>query len=84
MLTAEIHVTLKEGVLDPRGTTLKRSLANIGYQGLKEVRMGKLIQLKLELNDDKQKAQALVEELCQKVLTNPVIEQYQFTIGESK
>ena len=83
MLTAEIHVTLKEGVLDPRGTTLKRSLANIGYQGLKEVRMGKLIQLKLELND-KQKAQALVEELCQKVLTNPVIEQYQFTIGEGK
>ena len=83
MLTAEIHVTLKEGVLDPRGTTLKRSLANIGYQGLKEVRMGKLIQLKLDLTD-KQKASALVEELCQKVLTNPVIEQYQFTIGEGK
>jgi len=83
LLTAEIHVTLKEGVLDPQGTTLNRSLENIGYKGLKEVRMGKLIQLKLDL-DDKQKAKELVEELCQKVLTNPVIEQYQFTIGEIK
>lgn len=83
MLTAEIRVTLKEGVLDPQGTTLNRSLENIGYNGLKEVRMGKLIQLKLDLAD-RQKAGELVEELCQKVLTNPVIEQYQFTIGESK
>ena len=83
MLTAEIRVTLKDGVLDPQGTTLNRSLENIGYKGLKEVRMGKLIQLTLDLND-KQKAKELVEELCQKVLTNPVIEQYQFTIGESK
>ena len=83
MLTAEIHVTLRDGVLDPQGTTLNRSLENIGYKGLKEVRMGKLIQLTLDLND-KQKAKELVEELCQKVLANPVIEQYQFTIGESQ
>ncbi|MDP2807935.1 MAG: phosphoribosylformylglycinamidine synthase subunit PurS [bacterium] len=83
MLTAEIRVTLKDGVLDPQGTTLNRSLENIGYKGLKEVRMGKLIQLTLDLSDQAQ-AQKLVEELCRKVLTNPVIEQYQFTIGESK
>ncbi|MDO9391315.1 MAG: phosphoribosylformylglycinamidine synthase subunit PurS [bacterium] len=83
MLTAEIRVTLRDGVLDPQGTTLNRSLENIGYKGLKDVRMGKLIQLTLDLNDRAQ-AQKLVEELCQKVLTNPVIEQYQFTIGESK
>jgi phosphoribosylformylglycinamidine synthase len=83
LLTAEIRVTLKEGVLDPQGTTLNRSLENIGYKGLKEVRMGKLIQLTLDLNDRAQ-AKELVEELCLKVLTNPVIEQYQFTIGEGK
>ena len=83
MLTAEIRVTLRDGVLDPQGTTLNRSLENIGYKGLKDVRMGKLIQLTLDLND-RAKAKELVEELCQKVLTNPVIEQYQFTIGESK
>lgn len=83
MLTAEIRVTLKDGVLDPQGTTLNRSLENIGYKGLKEVRMGKLIQLTLDLSDREQ-AKKLVEELCQKVLTNPVIEQYQFTIGESQ
>ena len=83
MLTAEIRVTLRDGVLDPQGTTLNRSLENIGYKGLKDVRMGKLIQLTLDLSDRAQ-AQKLVEELCQKVLTNPVIEQYQFTIGESK
>ncbi|MBI5804964.1 phosphoribosylformylglycinamidine synthase subunit PurS [candidate division TA06 bacterium] len=82
-MTAEIRVTLRDGVLDPQGTTLNRSLENIGYKGLKDVRMGKLIQLTLDLNDRAQ-AQKLVEELCQKVLTNPVIEQYQFTIGESK
>lgn len=83
MLTAEIRVTLRDGVLDPQGTTLNRSLENIGYKGLKDVRMGKLIQLTLDLSD-RAKAKELVEELCQKVLTNPVIEQYQFTIGESK
>jgi len=83
LLTAEIRVTLKDGVLDPQGTTLNRSLENIGYKGLKEVRMGKLIQLTLDLSDREQ-AKKLVEELCQKVLTNPVIEQYQFAIGESK
>jgi len=83
LLTAEIRVTLRDGVLDPQGTTLNRSLENIGYKGLKDVRMGKLIQLTLDLSDRAQ-AQKLVEELCQKVLTNPVIEQYQFTIGESK
>jgi phosphoribosylformylglycinamidine synthase PurS subunit len=83
LLTAEIRVTLRDGVLDPQGTTLNRSLENLGYKGLKDVRMGKLIQLALDLSDRAQ-AQKLVEELCQKVLTNPVIEQYQFTIGESK
>jgi phosphoribosylformylglycinamidine synthase len=70
-------------VLDPHGTTLKRSMEGIGYQGIGEVRMGKLIQIQFT-ETDRKKVEATVDKLCQEILTNPVIEQYSFTVGESK
>ncbi len=81
MLKAEIYVTLKDGVLDPQGATLQRSLATIGFGGLAGVRMGKFIQVTMD-GHDRQQAEAEIDQMCQKVLTNPVIEQYRFVIRE--
>jgi phosphoribosylformylglycinamidine synthase len=82
VLKAEIYVTLKDGVLDPQGTTLQRSLETIGFGGLRGVRMGKFIEVTLE-GGDRAAAEAEIDQMCRKVLTNPVIEQYRFTISEA-
>lgn len=83
MLLAEIHITLKELVLDPQGTTLKRSMETMGYRDIDDVRMGKFIQVKFN-SDDRKAVEEKVREMCQKILSNPVIEQYSYTIVEAK
>jgi len=83
LLTAEIHVTLKELVLDPQGTTLKRSMETMGYQGIEDVRMGKFIQVRFN-SDDRKEVEEKVKEMCQKILSNPVIEQYSYSLTEGK
>jgi phosphoribosylformylglycinamidine synthase PurS subunit len=82
-LLAEIHITLKELVLDPQGTTLKRSMETMGYQDIEDVRMGKFIQIRFD-TDDRNAVEDRVREMCQKILSNPVIEQYSYTIAEGK
>lgn len=82
MLIAEIRVTLKDGVLDPQGTTLRRSLETLGFAGVGDVRMGKFIRVAFE-HADRQRAEAEADAMCRKVLANPVIEQYQCTIREA-
>ena len=81
MITAEIYITLKPGVLDPQGTTLKRSMETIGYAGLEDVRMGKFIQVRFSGND-RAKAEAAVQKMCQSILANPVIEQFRYQLAE--
>lgn len=83
MLVAEIHITLKELVLDPQGTTLKRSMETMGYKNVDDVRMGKFIQVRFD-SDDRKAVEEKVREMCQKILSNPVIEQYSYTIVEAK
>ncbi|MEN9208513.1 MAG: phosphoribosylformylglycinamidine synthase subunit PurS [Gloeomargarita sp. GMQP_bins_120] len=76
---AEIHITLKPGVLDPAGTAVTRVLQQHHYDGVQQVRMGKLIELTLMAPDQAQ-AQAQVDRICREVLTNPVIETYRFRL----
>jgi len=83
LLTAEIHVTLKELVLDPQGTTLRRSMETMGYQGIEDVRMGKFIQVRFN-SDDRKEVEEKVKEMCQKILSNPVIEQYSYSLTEGR
>jgi len=83
LLVAEIHITLKELVLDPQGTTLKRSMETMGYKNVDDVRMGKFIQVRFD-SDDRKAVEEKVREMCQKILSNPVIEQYSYTIVEAK
>ena len=78
-MKAKVHVRLKEGVLDPQGSAIGRALGQLGFEGVGEVRQGKLIELDLQATDHA-KAQAEVEAMCAQLLANPVIETYSVTI----
>ena len=81
MLEAEIHVTLKKSVLDPQGETVKSALQSLGFGGVQDCRIGKFMVVRLSGADPAQ-ARAQVEEMCRKLLANPVIEEYVFQIRE--
>ena len=76
---ALVHVRLKDGVLDPQGSTIQRALDNMGYQGVKDVRSGKIFEIAFQ-QDQGKKPEDLIDEICRKLLTNPVIEKYNFEI----
>ena len=75
MLKARVHVTLKSGVLDPQGEAVRHALGSLGFDGVGEVRMGKVIEIDLA-DADQDSARARVDEMCRKLLANTVIENY--------
>jgi phosphoribosylformylglycinamidine synthase len=72
MASYEIFVTYKKGIFDPPGATAERALANLGYTEIESVRIGKYI--RMEVTDGTPEAR--VAEMCDKLLANPVIEDY--------
>ncbi len=74
-MKAKIHVTLKNGVLDPQGKAIGHALTNLGFNGVGDVRQGKYIEIELSEND-RAKAEAAVKQMCEKLLANTVIENY--------
>lgn len=68
-----VKVTLKKGVLDPQGKAIGHALETLGYEGIGEVRQGKLIEM--ELADSTSENE--IKEMCEKLLANPVIEDYE-------
>jgi phosphoribosylformylglycinamidine synthase len=78
---ARVHVTLKQGVLDPQGKAIAQSLGALGFDGVGEVRQGKYIELDLA-ETDPERARAQVDAMCAKLLANTVIEDYRIQIGE--
>ena len=68
-------VTLKKDVLDPQGKVVSQTLKNMGYNDVVSVRQGKYFEIELNA-DDKEKAKKVAEEICKKLLTNIVIEDY--------
>ena len=78
-MTAIVNVFLKEGVLDPQGKAAHHALDSLGFEGVKDVRIGKQIVLQLD-TDDKDKAEAEVKEMCETLLANTVIEDYNIEI----
>lgn len=81
MIEAKVYVTLKKTVADPQGLTIKHALESLGNREVEEVRIGKLITLKLNI-DDSQEAESKLNEMCKKLLANPIIEDYKFEIKE--
>ena len=68
-MKAKVHVTLKNGVLDPQGKAVQHALAGLGFSGVEDVRQGKFIELELS-ETDPAKAEAQAEEMCKKLLAN--------------
>jgi len=82
-LKARIYVTLKTGVLDPQGEAVKKSLHVLGYGNVEEVRMGKFVEVDLQAGDPEKARQELME-MSDKLLANPVIENYRVEMVEGE
>ena len=78
-LQVRIFITLKNGVVDPQGITIKGVLESLGYQDIANIRLGKYIQMELN-STSREEAEKDVEEMCDKLLANPVIENYRYEI----
>ena len=78
-MRVKIFVSLKDGVLDPQGKAVERSLHTLGYQEVQDVRMGKYLEIELD-TPSRQAAELRIREMCDKLLANPVIEDYRFEI----
>jgi phosphoribosylformylglycinamidine synthase len=79
-MKARIHVTLKNGVLDPQGKAIGHALGNLGFTGIGEVRQGKFIEIELT-ETDQARARETVEAMCRQLLANTVIENYAIELG---
>jgi phosphoribosylformylglycinamidine synthase len=81
MYKATIFVTLKESVLDPQGVAVKGTLHTMGYTEVSDVRIGKRLEVSLEAANQ-EAAEVAVTAMCQKLFSNPVIENFRFDLEE--
>ena len=79
-MKAYVYVSLKKSVLDPQGKTIHGALKKMGYRGVNDLRQGKYFEIALDDGIAREDAQAEVERIAREVLTNPVIEEYRFTL----
>lgn len=77
---AKIYVTLRPSVLDPAGTAVETGLQHLGHEGIEDVRIGKYVELKLAA-DSEEAAKAQLDQMCDQLLANPVIENYRFELA---
>ena len=78
-MLAKIHITLKKDVLDPQGKVIANSLSDLGFEGIQSVRQGKYIEIILD-GDNKDAAANKLNQMCEKLLANLVIEDYSLEI----
>ena len=83
MYRAKIYINLKKSVMDPQGTTVQHALETLGYEGIDNVRMGKYVEMDIS-KEKREAAEKQVDEMCDKLLSNPVIEKYTFEMEELK
>jgi phosphoribosylformylglycinamidine synthase PurS subunit len=76
-----VEVRLRPGIADPAGATIQRALPALGFDGVQEVRVGKAIRFTVEAADEAA-ARVQADELCERLLANPVIEDTAVTLGE--
>jgi len=82
-MRVKIFISFKDGVLDPQGKAVERSLHTLGYEEVRDVRMGKYLEIELEASS-REAAETRVREMCDKLLANPVIEDYRFEVYDEK
>jgi phosphoribosylformylglycinamidine synthase subunit PurS len=78
---ATVYVRLKREVLDPQGDAIKRALATLGFEGVRDVRVGKLIEIELAGGADAAALEASLGKMAEELLANPVIEDHQVELG---
>lgn len=80
MYKVKVYVTLRESVLDPQGAAVKQSLQSLSYHEVTDVRIGKYMELTIEKSE--RNVEDVVKEVCDRLLANPVIEDYRYEIEE--
>ena len=78
-MLAKIHITFKNGVLDPQGRAVHHALKDLGYNEVSEIQIGKYLEVRLN-GISREEAETRVKEMCEKLFANTVIESYQFTL----
>ena len=81
-MKAYVYVSLKKSVLDPQGKTIHGALKKMGYRGVSDVRQGKFFEVTLDGLDEAQARQEL-ERMAREVLTNPVIEEFRYSLEKA-
>ena len=79
MYRSKIVVTLRKSILDPQGKAVEQGMHSLGYEQVKDVRIGKFIEMNVEASDKKE-VERITHEVCQKLLANPIMEDFTFTI----
>lgn len=79
-MKATVYVTIRQNVLDPQGKAVRDALGTLGFSEVKDVRIGKYMELELA-TEDRAEAEARIREMCEKLLANPVIEDYRFELA---
>jgi phosphoribosylformylglycinamidine synthase PurS subunit len=80
MFKANVQITLRPSILDPQGKAVHHALGNLGYSTIDRVRMGKYVELWIDAATEEE-AERVTRAACQKLLANPVMEDYTFTLG---
>lgn len=80
MFKVSVYVTPKRGVVDPQGAVIERALPALGHSGTGDIRVGRYITLTVE-GTDPGKVKADVDDMCRRLLANPIIEDYSFEIS---
>jgi phosphoribosylformylglycinamidine synthase len=80
---ARVFVTLKPVVNDPQGLAIRGGLEQLGYEGVQSVRAGKFLEITLRA-EDREEAERVVSEMCRRLLANPVIEDFRFTLARGR
>ena len=81
-MKALVYVSLKRSVLDPQGKTIQGALNKMGYKGLQDVRQGKYFEITLDGGLARNDAEAEIGKIAREVLTNPVIEEFRYSIED--
>ncbi len=83
MYTSKINISIRKNILDPQGKAVEHSLKQLGFDSIKDTRIGKFIELYIDVKT-LEEAKQISEQACRKLLANPVMEQYTYEISDDK
>ncbi len=83
MFSSKITVTLRKSILDPQGKAVEHGLHSLGFSGVQDVRIGKYIELSVDA-PNREEAEKATRDACQKLLSNPIMEDFSFVVEERK